>query len=86
MSRLITEYKAFRACSLTCPHDEADRAVNSCSSEITNEITKNARHRLAFFSLPNFPGTVWKIFFYKQNASECAYAARRGPGEMLFQL
>ena len=21
MSRLITEYKAFHACSLTCPHD-----------------------------------------------------------------
>ena len=63
MDRLIKENKALCELSLTCPHDEADRAVNSCSSEITNEITKNARHRLAFFLCPIFQALFGKSSF-----------------------
>ena len=42
MSRLITEYKAFHECSLTCPHDEAHRPVNYKKINIeTKDLTSD---------------------------------------------
>ena len=53
MSRLIPEYKAFHACSLTCPHDApgiqlsyvvifvspSKQYITDCDTEITNFLT-----------------------------------------------